>query len=428
MRTAGNFNARGRNCMASTRVRCYAEDPVHTAAVSPAPTSIPPGPVALFTPRFWLACAVHFTGALAGALYILFPLFIRSLGGNDFLIGAFTGLAGAAAVAARFPLGRLLDTQGRRRVLMAAGAVHVVSWAGFAWIDRLGAPFTALVILHGLAGGSLFAGYFTYASDITPIARRTEGIAMFGVFGMLTNGLSPALGEWLIAGPGFDAYFLTATALAALSLLLSALLPETMPARSAAHRADRPSVPLSMRPLLFPLAITFVFAVAVNSVFTFLAPFAQSTGRGSVGSFFLAYSSAAVVVRVLGGRLPDRIGPRRVLIPALVVTAAGVLWVAHADGRTALIAVGAVCGAGHGYAFPILNVLTMEQVAAAHRGRAVSWFTAMFDLGVTIANPILGAIADTAGYVTMYTVSGIALVGAAGAVWGKAAADGRRNH
>lgn len=70
----------------------------------------------------------------------------------------------------------------------------------------------------------------------------------------------------------------------------------------------------------------------------------------------------------------------------------------------------------------------MEQVAAAHRGRAVSWFTAMFDLGVTIANPILGAIADTAGYVTMYTVSGIALVGAAGAVWGKAAADGRRNH
>lgn len=399
---------------------------MNTAVTSRQPAPAPAREQALFTPRFWLACAVHFTGALAGALYILFPLFIRDLGGNDFVIGVFTGLSGAAAVTARFPLGRLLDTQGRRRVLMGAGLVHAVSWAGFVWIERLGVPFTALVILHGLAGGSLFAAYFTYASDITPIARRTEGIAMFGVFGMLTNGLSPALGAWLIAGPGFDAYFLTAMGLAALSLLLSALLPETVPPRPAGHHAHHRAAPLSMRPLLFPLVITFVFGVAINSIFTFLAPFAQSTGRGSVGSFFLAYSFAAVAVRVLGGRLPDRIGPRRVLIPALVVMAVGVLWVGHVDQRTALIAVGAVCGAGHGYAFPILNVLTMERVEAVHRGRAVSWFTAMFDLGVTIANPILGAVADTAGYVTMYTLAGTALIGAALAVSWKAAADGRR--
>ena len=381
---------------------------------------------ALFTQRFWLACAVHFSGALAGALYILFPLFIRARGGSDLLIGVFTGLAGAAAVGARFPLGRLLDTQGRRRVLMAAGAVHVVSWAGFVWIDHLGVPFALLVILHGMAGGSLFAAYFTYASDITPTARRAEGIAMFGVFGMLPNGLSPALGEWLIGGPGFDAYFLTAAGLAAVSLGLSALLPETAPPRPAKHlMADRP-VPLPIRPMFFLLGITFVFAVAINSVFTFLAPFAQSAGRGSVGSFFLAYSFAAVAVRILGGRLPDRVGPRRVLVPALLVLAAGLFGVPHVDGGTALILVGAACGAGHGYAFPILNVLTVEQASTAHRGRAVSWFTAMFDLGMTIANPVLGAIADVAGYVAMYTLSGVGLVGAALAVWWKAVADGRR--
>src|SRR5215470_7547449 len=30
---------------------------------------------ALFTRRFWLACAMHFTGGMALSLYILFPLF-----------------------------------------------------------------------------------------------------------------------------------------------------------------------------------------------------------------------------------------------------------------------------------------------------------------------------------------------------------------
>jgi len=304
--------------------------------------------------------------------------------------------------------------------------LHVVSWCGFVWIDRLGIPFTALVVLHGLAGGSLFAAYFTYASDITPMARRAEGIAMFGVFGMLPNGLSPAIGEWLIAGPGFDAFFLTATGLAAVSLVLSWFLPETAAAHTHGARPVHKSVPLPYRQLVFLLGVTFVFGVAVNSLFTFLAPFAQGTGRGSVGRFFLAYSLAAVAVRVFSGRLPDRIGPRRVLVPALAVLAAGVLLVPHVDGTLALIAVGAVCGAGHGYAFPILNVLTVEEVSAAHRGRAVSWFTAMFDLGMTIANPILGAIAEAAGYVTMYTVCGVGLVGAALAVWGKARADGRR--
>jgi len=375
-------------------------------------------PEPLFTRRFWLACGMHFSGAMALSFYILFPLFIRQLGGSEFSMGLYAGLTGAAAVAARLPVGRFLDTQGRRRVLMTAGVLHVAAWLGFLSIHTLGLHALLLVLLYGLASGSLFASYFTYASDIVPVSRRSEGIAMFGIWGMLPNGLGPWLGEMLIQRGGFHLYCLVAAAFAMVSLCISLTLPETG-THVLPHREGPPprrdAFPWSR--VLFLLATTFMFGAAVNSVFTFLAPFAHTEGRASVGSFFLSYALTAVAVRVLTGRLPDRVGLRRVLIPALFLYAGGVLVVSHVGHLAGLIAVGAVCGAGHGYAFPILNVLTVERVGAAHRGRAVSWFTAMFDLGNTLANPLLGALAEVAGYRAMFTASGLGMLVTALVVW-----------
>jgi len=374
----------------------------------------------LFTRRFWLACGMHFSGGMALSLYLLFPLFIRSLGGSELSIGLYAGVTGAAAVAARVPLGILLDNHGRRRVLALAGVLHVAAWVGFLAVAALGAHLLLLVVAYGVASGSLFASYFTYASDIVPVSRRSEGIAMFGVWGMLPNGLGPWLGEILIGREGFPIYFAIAAGFALVSLGISQLLPETAPLTAVEHRdASSPARNVPWRALFFFLSTTFMFGAAVNSIFTFLAPFAHARGRGNVGSFFLSYALSAVAVRVLTGRLPDRLGLRRVLIPSLFLYAAGTLLLPHVEHSLALVLVGMMCGTGHGYAFPILNVLTVQQVTAAQRGRAVTWFTAMFDLGNTLANPLLGALAVWAGYSVMFTASGLGILLAAANVWRK---------
>ena len=375
----------------------------------------------LLTPRFWLACGVHFCGAMAMSLYILFPLFIRHLGGSEFTIGLYAGMTGAAAVLARLPVGRWLDTIGRRRVLTFAGLLHVASWLGFLSVGGLGARAAALVVAYGLASGSLFASFFTYASDITPLSRRSEGIALFAIWGMLPQGLGPLLAEFLINQIGFHVYFLAGVGFALTSLGLSQFLPETARPRDSAVEHVPAAARARTRALLFVLATTFVFGAAVNGIFTFLAPFAQSRGGQAVGSFFMSYALTAVAVRVLTGRLPDRVGQIRVLIPAMVLFAAGVLLVPHVVSMPSVIAVGAMCGVGHGYAFPIFNVLALEQVSPRSRGRAISWLTAMFDLGNTLGNPILGAIAEFAGFRVMFTVAGSGVLAAAAAVWARGA-------
>lgn len=411
-----------RNCYTSGATS--EPDEIHCTPVSILMVSNPhPSADALFTPQFVLACAVHFCGAMAMSLYILFPLVIRHLGGSELIIGTYAGITGASAVIARLPVGRWLDTLGRRRVLALAGLLHVTAWCGFLALDHLGVGSVACVVIYGLASGSLFASYFTYASDITPISRRAEGISLFGIWGILPNGLGPLLGEFLIHRAGFAAYFLAGAAFAFTSLCLSRFLPETVHALAQGSTDPAPQAAGGAnRGLLFVLSMTFFFGAAVNSILTFLAPFAQTRGSGAVGGFFMSYACAAVMVRVATPRLPDRVGLTRVLVPALFLYATAMLLVPRVSGVTALIVVGAMCGVGHGYAFPIFNVLAIEQVSPGFRGRAVSWLTAMFDLGNTVANPLLGAVAEWLGYRTMFSVAACGVLAAATTIWHKGAA------
>jgi predicted MFS family arabinose efflux permease len=64
-----------------------------------------------------------------------------------------------------------------------------------------------------------------------------------------------------------------------------------------------------------------------------------------------------------------------------------------------------MCGAGHGYAFPILFGFTVTRSPVAVRGATLSFFTALFDIGVLIGGPLLGAIISVSGYPAMYGVA-----------------------
>ena len=84
------------------------------------------------------------------------------------------------------------------------------------------------------------------------------------------------------------------------------------------------------------------------AAFAFLKRFVDETGIGSVSGFFGAYAGMAVVMRRFLGRLPDRIGPKRVLFPALASLAVGYLVLAFAETPRDVVIAGALCGAGHG--------------------------------------------------------------------------------
>jgi MFS family permease len=339
------------------------------------------------------------------AMFVLFPLFIRALGGDELVIGLVLGVGLGASVAVRPFVGALLDRVGRRAVLLWAAASNAASWPLFLVLDGTGPALYLLAGFHLMAGGALFAAYFTYAADLVPAPRRAEGIAIFGVAGMAPNGLGPALGEVLIARGGYPAFFGVACAFALASLALTLLVPSRPSRALGAGTPPAPDLRALLEPgLLRVIAATLFFGAGINAAFYFLPPFTRDLGVARAAPFFAAYAATTIVLRITGRRALDRFGPHRASIPAFALFAAGLGGLCLLPAAGTLVLAGVACGAGHGTLFPVLGALAVTRTPPRLHGTVMSLYTGALDMGAVVGTPLCGAVARGAGYRWMFAL------------------------
>lgn len=378
----------------------------------------------LLTLPFALCFAANLLQALAFNLFLHFPGFLQRLGADEVEIGFVSALVAVSAIALRPPIGRRLDRHGRRGVILAGGFVNVVAVALYLTVDRIGPWLYFVRIAHGFAEALLFSALFTYAADCIPAARRTQGIALFGVSGMLPISLGGAIGDWLLRrGHDYEGIFASAWVLALASLVLSLPLRDVPRARVEGSRPVGIRAALRQRDLVPLWFLGTVFSVALTAFFVFIKTFVEANPIGTVGGFFTAYTAAALVLRAFFGWLPDRVGPKRVLAPALAALAAGFAVLARASGPGDVLLAGVLSGVGHGFTFPILSGLVVARAPEENRGAALAVFTGLFDVGVLVGGPAFGVVIERAGYPAMFAAG--ALLIAAGALaffaWDRAA-------
>lgn len=366
----------------------------------------------LLTRAFVLCSLANLAQGTAFNLYLHLAGFLNGLGADDLEIGVIYGLTAAVAIVARRPLGPYLDRHGYRGVILAGGALNAAVCALYLAVHAMGPGIYLLRVAHGLAEALLFTAFFGYAVDHIPAGRRTEGIALFGISGMLPIALGGVLGEWALARGGFADLFVISAVLAVLSLLLSLPLRDRPRSRSEAEPGRGFWGSLGQRDLLPLWWMGTVFALALTSVFAFLRRFVDETGVGSVGDFFAAYAAAAILLRLGFGWLPDRVGPKRLLFPSLAALAVGFLALAGAEDTRDVVIAGVLCGIGHGYVFPILFALVVSRASDADRGSASAIFTALFDVGVVLGGPLFGSLSRGLDFGwTFATAAGIVVVG-----------------
>jgi MFS family permease len=372
----------------------------------------------LLNARFVKAWLVSLFGGLAFFLFIHFPGYIEDLGATEFEIGFIVGVTALAAIVIRPSIGRQMDRRGRRPVILTGGAVNIAVLALYLTINSLGPWVYVVRVIHGFAEAMLFASIFTYAADILPDHNRTQGLALFGISGMLPIALGGLIGDFVLARWDFHALFMTSIALAAVAFAISISLPEVV--EPAGRKGDTSFLsPLRQKDLVPLWWITVVFSLALTAYFAFLRTFVDETGIGTVGGFFAAYSAVAIALRIGAGWLPDRVGPKKVLYPALVLFALGFIVLAGATSGTAVLIAGGLCGAGHGYAFPILYALVFERAEVHNRGSASAIFTGLFDVGALAGAPTFGWLISSFSYTTMFIAAGIWVLagGVAFAAW-----------
>ena len=363
----------------------------------------------LFTKPFLLVSVANFTSGMSYALFLHFSGYLADLGASDTQIGLIYGATAVASIAMRPLLGTIMDRYGRMPVILVGNILNVVFVLLYLTVSTLGPWVYAVRIGHGVAEAMLFSALFTYGTDVIPASRRTEGIALFGVSGLLPIGIAGIVGDFVLSIAGFRELFLTAAGFAVITLVLSLPLPERRPTLKPGESPRGFWRIVAQRDLLPIWWMIGSFSTVLTGYFVFIRRYVDDTGFGSVGLFFSTYVAVAILERVLLGWLPDRVGRMKVLYPSLGILVFGFFVLAGAGSWVGVAIAGAFCGAGHGFIFPILTALLVDRAPETDRGSAMSFFTALFDVGTLIGGPVLGAIIDSAGWGPMYVAAGAAL-------------------
>ncbi len=364
----------------------------------------------LLTRGFAFASAASFANALAFALFFHLPGYLARLGAGETEIGFVYGVAAISSIAIRPLMGRFMDRHGRKPAILGGAAISLIFVTLYLTVTTMG-PWIYLVrIGHGVGEAVAFAALYTYATDVVPASRRTEGITLFSVTTLLPFALAGVLGDTILALAGYRELFLVAAGVSGLTLLFALPLPVLGASTAEHHRARgfwRTAALSRLRPVWW---LATMFSLVLTAYFAFIRVFVDVTGIGSVGLFFGAYAGVAGLERLVLWRLPDRIGERHTLIGSVVVFSSGFFVLAGTGSSLGVAVAGALCGAGHGFVYPILTAMTATRAPTPDRGSAMSLFTALFDLGGLMGGPLLGAVIEFAGFATMFTVSGVAIL------------------
>jgi len=347
------------------------------------------------------------------SMFFLLPKYLASTGEPASRIGFVMAGFGVACILTIPFLRAIVETLGRRGTLIAANLLLATAAALFGLFDRPGLLAIPLRASEGVTWTLMFSTAMTLTADLAPPERLAQAIGLAGGASLVMNALAPAIGEPLADHLGYRSVFFVAALAALGAAALARRLPITQ-APAATGAGATPPVPQPApagegggagRPS--HLAIYAVFGsagLAFSCLFAFLAPFALDSGVHAVRAFFIGYTSAAITVRVFGGRLSDRLGHRAVATTALLlygaaVASAGALAPFH------LGLLGLVFGTAHGAAYPALMAMLVQATPLGRRPRALGIANGAMSLGISAVAPA-GVVATRLGYPALFALVG----------------------
>ncbi|NLI83484.1 MAG: MFS transporter [Deltaproteobacteria bacterium] len=368
----------------------------------------------LYTPVFFAMALANFCILSGFGAFFMFPLYLVNAGGSESDVGIVMGASALASVLFRPWISQMVDRMGRKRCYSVGLMMMVVAPLAYLFlngdVEQVFAPLVAVRIFHGAGFAVCITAAFTYVADIVPKNRLNEGIGIFGVSGLTGAAIGPALAEIIIRQWDFETLFIAAGGAAFLGFLFHLPVPESC-GDGCSRVQSSTFLELFRRSRVMTSALlSLLFGVGLAASNTFVSPFAYERNLGFISVYYIAYSSAAVLTRIIGARIADRLGEDRVIPYALAVTGGGLVSTILVTGSGLLAVSGFVTGVGHGFLYPCLSALALRGEPVGVRGRITGIFTGSIDAGVFGGSVILGYVGSWAGFSALFAAAGSALV------------------
>lgn len=340
-----------------------------------------------------------FWSSLASLLPTL-PLYIEDVGATKQQIGLVMGCFAIGLLLFRSLLGRLADQHSRKIVMLIGMSTVASAPLGYAMVHSI-PLLMVLRAFHGISLAAFTTGYSALVADIAPPQKRGEVIGYMSLVNPIGMAVGPALGGFLQAEAGYTALFLLSAGLGFVGLLFTCqILNPPAPSQKKQVATDNQFWRLLGTPRIrIPALVLLMVGLAFGALSTFVPLFIKTSGIDlNVGLFYTAAAIASFSVRLIAGRASDRYGRGLFITLSLVLYTVSMLMLWTAGSAVTFLLAAIVEGSGAGILIPMISTMVADRSLPQERGRLFGLCMVGFDVGIAIAGPVLGFVAELVGY------------------------------
>lgn len=346
------------------------------------------------------------------ALLPTLPLYIQSLGGSKQQIGWVIGAFALGLLPSRFWFGFLADNKSRKLVLIIGTLVAVIAPLGYLLTVSIPAMF-GIRAFHGISVAAFTLGYSALVADIAPANRRGEVIGYMSLVAPIGMALGPALGGYMEPAFGYNPIFWSSSIFAGLAWLGISQVweperPRPIKTQTTSNNRLGYIRMLWSPPLRVPAFVMLLLGLIFGTLVTFLPLFIKESGIDfNAGLFYTTAAISSFVVRIPTGRASDLYGRGVFITGGITCYLFAMITLAIPIDSTLILLAAILEGMGAGVVIPMMITLITDRCQPEERGRFFSLCLTGFDVGIAVAGPILGSVAEEFGYVQMFTFDAV---------------------
>lgn len=362
--------------------------------------------------ELWLITIGHgLTHWYPATFYLLLPLIGTELGLSYSQIGLIMTCQYIASAVANVPGGVLVDTVGRKGLLMAVS----LFWIGFPYL-LIGFTHSYLMLLAcvSLVG---FGNSLWHPTAIPTLARRypeRKGLVLsiHGMGGNVGDAVAPVIiGSALAWFTWREVVVLNVMPGLVVAALLFALLGTL---RLAARKQETQSVGeyfAGLRGLFRSRALVLLstgsaFRTMTQSALLTFLPVYLATDMGYspfwVGACLFALQAAGFAASPIAGHLSDRVGRKQILVGSMAATAVVLLAMAFAGGSPLFVALVAVLGFFLYATRPVIQAWMLEATPKNMAGSSIGLLFGAQAIGAALGPLAGGMVADRYGLLAAF--------------------------
>lgn len=322
------------------------------------------------------------------------------LGAAATVIGIVASIYSVTALIFKIISGPVIDTYNRRYILSGTMLIMAVSFFGYGISNNV----TTLIgfrLVQGIGQAFTSTCCLAIAADTLPKEKFGSGIGVFSMAQAASQAIGPTVALALANAFGYRNTFLIGCGIMAFAAFLASRVK--MPFKKT-KKLQISLKSIVAKEAVLPAFIIFLMSLTYFVVNSFLIVYAGKVGVGNIGYYFTVFAGTMLITRPMVGKLTDRYGLVKIVIPSLVCFGASFLIISFSKSLPMFLFAAFVAAFGYGASLPAIQTMSLKCVPASRRGSGSSTNFIGTDLGGLLGPILAGAIVEWLGYEAMWRI------------------------